>query len=210
MFERNFDVPVPECTRKGGNAYSVEANPYVKRDDEAKKVPRQKKRGRNTEELLTTGDVRDIQSVPENQSLNKAKTKKSKKEETDACSSTNLNHEEIVSNKSEAIQKTEDIESKKSKKKKKSKHKDIPEMEENNEIREINENTENGSTKKKKKKGEEKFHVTQKEQDDTELLTKKRKKKQIIDTIQIDNSAESKECEGETEKKKKKKKKKRM
>lgn len=216
MFERNFDVPIPECTRKGGNAYSVETDSVKKRDNEAKEVSHQKKRGKNknTEELLTTGKVRD-ESVPQtgNQAVNEAKSNKRRKklQETDACSSTNLNHEKIPSSKSENIQ-TEDMESKKSKKKRKSKDKDVPEIRENNEIMEVNKDMENEPMKKKKKKKkdnkeDEKLYVTQKEQDETESLTKKKKKKQIKDAIYIDNSEENKEYEEKNGKKKKQKKK---
>ncbi|XP_020280184.1 probable 28S rRNA (cytosine-C(5))-methyltransferase [Pseudomyrmex gracilis] len=216
VFERNFDVPIPKFTRKGGNACSsVEADPDVKCDNKAKKVPHKKKRGKNknTEEFLI-GKVSDIESVSqtEDQAINEAKPKKRKKklQETDACSSTNLNREELGSSKSESIQnETEDVESKKSKKKKKSKRKDIPEIRENNEVMEVNKDMENEPTKKKKKTGnkeDEKLCVTQKEQDETELLTKKKKKKQITDAIHIDNSEENEECERKNKKQKKKEK----
>ncbi|XP_029667829.1 probable 28S rRNA (cytosine-C(5))-methyltransferase isoform X1 [Formica exsecta] len=142
VFERNFDVALPECKRKGGNVNSTIANLDIKKIDMVKKVEctqKQREKGiKKRKGEISTNDgqvkisrnvVEFVVSQVENKIENEIKTKRNKKDigKIDNCSLSNFNQEEIILNRPENIQIkiSEDMKQKKSGKKRKSKKEKI-------------------------------------------------------------------------------------
>ncbi|KMQ83808.1 methyltransferase nsun5 [Lasius niger] len=175
VFERNFDVALPECKRKGGNVNPTIANLDIKKNDMVKKVEcklKQCEKKKKKKEEISTNDgqvkisrdvVELVVSQVENKVANGIKIKKNKKDvrKIDNCSLSNFNHEEITLNRSEDIQKkiSEDMKQKKSKKKKiRSKYENLFLAEKDKEMKvsdceekELNEENKIEPPKKKKK-----------------------------------------------------------
>ncbi|GAB1868778.1 Putative methyltransferase NSUN5 [Camponotus japonicus] len=174
IFDRNFDVALPECKRKGGNINSTIAKLDIKKNDMVKKIEcKQKQEKREKEEQKVSMNdeqikiSKNIEFAQENKVGNGVKAKRNKKDvkKIDNCFLSNMNQEVITLNSPEDIQMkiSEDMKRKKLKKKKRSKRENLPFIEKNKEMvkvsdfkkRKLNEKNKTEPPKKKKKKRNE-------------------------------------------------------
>lgn len=112
IFDRNFDVALPECKRKGGSINSIIANLDVKKNDMVKKIEcKQEKREKKEEQKISINDEqikisKNIEFTQENKVENGIGAKRNKKDvkKVDNCCLSNLNQEIITLNRPEDIQ----------------------------------------------------------------------------------------------------------
>ncbi|XP_014474445.1 PREDICTED: probable 28S rRNA (cytosine-C(5))-methyltransferase [Dinoponera quadriceps] len=209
MFERNFEVPLPECKRKGGNAnldrsnLNAEENNITENDGKiTKKVSRKKKkRGKKKHKSSMIDEQTDETSGQAGEFEKNVETKNGKVDEPGDV----IDNEKATLNESEDTPQT--AKSKKSKRKRKlNDNEDASQVEDNEKNKETieicdveemeqDEEVSSTSSKKKKKKKEKKEHEEVVEIDDdvkkskegqTESVKEKRKKKNKK-VIEIDN-----------------------
>lgn len=155
IFERNFEVDLPKCKRKGGNVNSTEANLNIAKDETIKEVAhKRKKHGKNKknkeeisndQETKILGDIESIASEVK-------QTVKTKKEVG--------KFEKIALDESENIQEKSLKDAKQSEKRKRSKRENILQLVEDKKIVKVcdyekekrNEENESEPLKKKRKK----------------------------------------------------------
>lgn len=175
IFDRNFDVALPECKRKGGNINSTIAKLDIKKNDMVKKIEckqKQEKREKKEEQKVPMNDEqikisKNIEFAQENKVGNEVKAKRNKKDvkTIDNCFLSNMNQEVITLNRPEDIQMkiSEDMKRKKLREKKRSKRENLPFIEKNKEMvkvsdfkkRKLNKKNQTEPPKKKKKKRNE-------------------------------------------------------